>query len=573
MTSKNPPTPRILALLLAAFLISLPAQAQYGGGTGEPNDPWLIYTPEQMNAIGADPNHWDKHFKLMADIDLSEYRGTSFNLIGHEWRAIITDRGRRASFTGVFDGNGHTISRFARRSATARGIGLFEYVGGPDAEIRNLGLIDPNVIAEENELSSSYAGVLVGCLAGGTLTNCYVRGGSISGVLNVGGLVGYNSGGTIINSHTMTDVSGESSVGGLVGASGIRSGSKSVPGAAIIGCHATGRVTGGGLVGGLAGNNQGTVNDCYSTGAVCGTGTVGGLVGLNEKTISKCHAAGNVSGTYFVGGLVGFNDIYGTITDCGSTGTTDGQRHTGGLVGYNRSTVADCRSTSAVAGDFFIGGLVGRNDGTITNSHTTGSVTGDSSIGGLIGESFGKITGCYSTGGVCGIQRVGGLVGSSDAEIRDCYSTSVVYATEFVGGLAGENGRTITNCYSTGMVWGTQDVGSFVGINDGAITNCYAVGLTVGSERMGGLVGSARASYYPTATVTGSFWDIQTTRQLTSAGGTGKSTFKMQAADTFLSAGWDFVGETVNGTEDIWWIDEGKDYPRLWWEAAAIDDR
>lgn len=31
-------------------------------------------------------------------------------------------------------------------------------------------------------------------------------------------------------------------------------------------------------------------------------------------------------------------------------------------------------------------------------------------------------------------------------------------------------------------------------------------------------------------------------------------------------AGWDFVGETVNGTEEIWWIDEGSDTPRLWWE-------
>jgi len=41
----------------------------------------------------------------------------------------------------------------------------------------------------------------------------------------------------------------------------------------------------------------------------------------------------------------------------------------------------------------------------------------------------------------------------------------------------------------------------------------------------------------------------------------------MQTAGTFLEAGWDFVGETTNGTEDIWWILEGKDYPRLWWEA------
>ncbi len=24
--------------------------------------------------------------------------------------------------------------------------------------------------------------------------------------------------------------------------------------------------------------------------------------------------------------------------------------------------------------------------------------------------------------------------------------------------------------------------------------------------------------------------------------------------------------QTVNGTDDIWWILEGQDYPRLWWE-------
>ena len=41
-----------------------------------------------------------------------------------------------------------------------------------------------------------------------------------------------------------------------------------------------------------------------------------------------------------------------------------------------------------------------------------------------------------------------------------------------------------------------------------------------------------------------------------------------EAATTLLEAGWDFVSETANGTEDIWWILEGKDYPRLWWQAA-----
>ena len=45
----------------------------------------------------------------------------------------------------------------------------------------------------------------------------------------------------------------------------------------------------------------------------------------------------------------------------------------------------------------------------------------------------------------------------------------------------------------------------------------------------------------------------------------------MQDASTFLEAGWDFTDETENGTDDIWWILEGQDYPRLWWELPDDD--
>jgi len=62
------------------------------------------------------------------------------------------------------------------------------------------------------------------------------------------------------------------------------------------------------------------------------------------------------------------------------------------------------------------------------------------------------------------------------------------------------------------------------------------------------------------------FWDVQTTGQKRGAGGTGKTTDEIRMASTFVDAGWDFVDETSNGTEDIWWILEGQDYPRLWWE-------
>ena len=91
--------------------------------------------------------------------------------------------------------------------------------------------------------------------------------------------------------------------------------------------------------------------------------------------------------------------------------------------------------------------------------------------------------------------------------------------------------------YSTGVVSGNHHVGGLAGLNNDAVIQC--------------------------------FWDIQTSRQRTSAGGTGKTTSEMKTARTFLDARWDFVGETANGTEDIWWILEGKDYPRLTWELAG----
>jgi hypothetical protein len=41
----------------------------------------------------------------------------------------------------------------------------------------------------------------------------------------------------------------------------------------------------------------------------------------------------------------------------------------------------------------------------------------------------------------------------------------------------------------------------------------------------------------------------------------GKTTSEMQTASTFLEAGWDFVDETANGTDDIWWILAGQAPP------------
>jgi len=169
----------------------------------------------------------------------------------------------------------------------------------------------------------------------------------------------------------------------------------------------------------------------------------------------------------------------------------------------------------------------------------------------------------YSTAAVSGRDYVGGLVGCHDGTIATSYSSGSVAGTERVGGLVGYNLGSIDTSYSTGSVIGTESVGGLVGWNHGTIATSYSIGSVTGTSNVGGLVGIALSSH-----ITSSFWDIQTSSQTESAGGTGKTAVEMQTAGTFLDAGWDFVGETANGTEDIWKIAEGKDYPHLWWETT-----
>ncbi|MHC4207934.1 MAG: GLUG motif-containing protein, partial [Planctomycetota bacterium] len=158
-----------------------------------------------------------------------------------------------------------------------------------------------------------------------------------------------------------------------------------------------------------------------------------------------------------------------------------------------------------------------------------------------------------------------GLFGRLDhgAEVFNLGLEAVdVNGTGHIGGLVGSNMGSITSCYSTGSVCGDKGVGGLVGYNRGNITTSYSACMVIGNQQLvGGFVGFGDPSY-----ITASFWDIEASGQTTSAGGIGLTTAEMQTADTFLEAGWDFVDEIENGTDDIWWINEGQDYPRLWWE-------
>ncbi len=182
----------------------------------------------------------------------------------------------------------------------------------------------------------------------------------------------------------------------------------------------------------------------------------------------------------------------------------------------------------------------------MTQCFVAGTVSGSGLVGGLVGVNDGVVNQCYSEGEAIGLGYVGGLIGYNRwGMICTSYSQASVNGGYPVGGLTGSNGSTITQCYSTGKVSGDGDgVGGFAGYN-------YISGND---------------------SISSSFRDIETSGQMISTGDAiGMNTIEMQTATTFLDAGWDFVNETTNGTEDIWWILEGQDYPRLWWELPGED--
>lgn len=349
----------------------------FAGGSGTVEDPYLIETNEQLDAVRG---HLDRHFKLVAHLDLSTYSG-DFEPIGGD------------GFSGSFNGDSFTISNLTIEQPEEDNIGLF---GKIDEE----GLIE-NLVLEDVTIHGYRD---VGGLAGenqGTITNSSTSGGITGENWNTGGLVGYNFQGTISNSHSSAQVSGE-----------------------------------GDAFGGLVGNSrEGEISNSYATGDVRGAvNRIGGLIGqLYYGTLTDSYATGEVEGeSSNEGGLVGQNS-FGEIINSYATGDVYSTKwNTGGLVGLNNGTIKRCFATGRVTstGSSYVGGLVGLNSGgdaTILDSYATGDVTAEDGerIGGLAGHvNYGSVRHSYSIGAVNGREHLGGLIGSivhGEAEIEYSY--------------------------------------------------------------------------------------------------------------------------------------------------------
>ncbi len=238
-----------------------------------------------------------------------------------------------AGFTGVFDGNGYTITGLVIHSANSYQ-GLFAYID-------NGGVIKNLTLANCSIKGGSYTGAFVGWSANSSIENCHLiatTGKEVrikSESLYTGGIVG-QSFGTVsgcsltANGGFVTIASTNDNVGGIVGNAGRDSYTS--------GCQ-------------VLALNGGTI-------AIRGNERTGGIVGdvvngENAEMMSDCHIANN-------GGII----------------TVAGAKDVGGAVGYihsiSNSFVQNCNVTGVqVTGTAQVGGFTGRlNNSTIVGSNT-----------------------------------------------------------------------------------------------------------------------------------------------------------------------------------------------------------
>jgi len=294
-----------------------------------------------------------------------------------------------------------------------------------------------------------------------------------------------------------------------------------------------------------------------------GGSAIGGVAGTSyDDVVDSCHAEGIIEGYSQLGLLFYFFDGY-SIENCHVKGNIKG---TGG--GY-------------------IGGMSG-----MCNAQYVRNCTADvniSSIGGDSGGLFCQITrlqlieNCSVNCNITANDNwAGGLFVfnvqvSENTIVRNCYTTGTINSTgNNVGGFIGQIGLietspeyvSILNCFSTVDVTGNDLVAGFVAEYAGAITdstliqNCYSTGQVTGNTNVGGFIGSIDS--LNTTFVYNSYWDIETSGQLTSAAGEGRTTAEMvypYSLNTYV--GWDF--DTV-WRDDV--ANQNKGYPTFKWVSG-----
>jgi len=344
-------------------------------------------------------------YRLAADLDLSNI-DTFFGLGTHD-----------NPFAGTFHGGGYSIRLDINRDlpefSCCCDYYLYDFDSFSDgimsamAEERYI-MLAPMWLETYRGHTSGFVG-LFRFTDGATISNVTVEG-SVTGRINVGGIVGHAINTTISNVENRASITGRHwdddlspNIGGIAGYAATSTIINAVNRANV---DAT--ISGYG-VGGIVGwADRVEITESSSIGDISGSRLVGGLVGRAFDTyISASSVSGNISGwRYDIGGIAGSAWQGTTITNVevkpGSTiigeAWWDGWGGLGGIVGHMRgSSVTHSRMhgnvTATPQPDWFLtaGGIAGTaENATITDNEVWGIVYGE-----IMDDIVGRATNSY----------------------------------------------------------------------------------------------------------------------------------------------------------------------------------
>ena len=435
--SKNGASPkshtsrRNFLILAMFFLLNMNGFAQFSGGNGNQETPYLISSKTDMETLASNVNGGNtfagKYFLLTQDLRL-------FNTV----TTVIGTTSTR-TFNGIFDGGGHEIEMSLN---TTGDVGVFGYIN--KATIQNL-----TVNGSISTSSGSYAsGICAYASNSSSIMNCHNKASlsvSTSAKISypVGGICGYAASSTIADSDNTGNVS-------------------------------------------LTASYLGSTSFSYYVSGICGYATTSSITNsYNTGSVSLISSYSDFSYASYsprnnVGGIVGSTDGSFTINDCYNTGKISatvatncyGYTRSGGIVGYTNSglTIKNCYNTgnvsSAARFEAHAGGITGYAIGTLTatNCYNTGSLSSsslysNSYCGGICGYAIGNLSNCYNSGYISSSNTpyasAGGICAyASNMKIENCFAanaeikTSATTTTDAGRILGNGTSTTIANCYA-----------------------------------------------------------------------------------------------------------------------------
>ncbi len=366
------------------------------------------YVAKMMdNSDRAAQKYWlSREYKLTSDIDLS----VSFPT----WTPI-SYRESDPTFSGVFDGNGHSIKNMNIVNIKNVDTNELNYVSvGFFASIGTAGIVK-NVKFDNVRIDMANCGGAIAGINFGLIENCQVVDVKIADAIKAGFVVGYNKG--VIRTTKTVSAGEEELLQYTVLASTTNTNS-------ITNLNTSNSI----FLGGVAGYNEGKIvgikieANFDISGATITEGAllkmIGGIAGYNGgEIISSAVENANIkdmSRVYtYIGGIAGLSN--GLIEKCHAGLTGDG---------YSVSIIAELNQANNM-----VGGLAGQLsvNATIKQSFVKADMTAFY-VGGIAANLFGNVTECYVLGTITG-EHVGGIsvnVSLSDKQavggyVADCY--------------------------------------------------------------------------------------------------------------------------------------------------------